>query len=271
MKTKHLIHRRLLSILLAAVLTVGCLPFITGSGESYADSMPAPNYNGRFEVYGTYFNYYPFALGGYNYNFGSFNQPYLYLEYSTNGKNWVRSSGYMQYDNVSTISNIGYKIGGLRPAKKYMTRIYYGDIYGNRLSPYRKSYTIMTGRTDKLPVMSVLCQAVNIKRHTQYRPGYYYWTGYHYIWMKPVKMTYYTYDVKVTVLLKKKPCTQGIWVNGRFLKGNKKWYSTVFRPAYNVSTSWPRGKVKYTVSVCSGQSKDYGGYGRITKATFKVR
>jgi len=237
-----------------------------------------PNYNGRFEVYQNYFNYYPF-------NFGSNLSGTLYMEYSSDGgRTWARS-GYMKANSIQLYIQQGYKIGGLRANTSYQTRIRYGEnvVYSTRAGGDGKTYffggpilgttTIKTGKSTKPAIKKVTAKAVNVKRRKSVRPGYYYWTGYHYIWMKPVKMRYYTYNVKVTVRLKKKPGTAGIWVNGRWLPGNKKKYTTKFKIPYpyNMSAKRPRGRVKYTVSVQTGQNKAYGGYSPTWKKRMKLK
>ena len=267
--------RRMLSLALALVLAIGIIPFMNTEAYAAEYRYGAPNYNGRFEVYSTFFNYGPFTIsGGNNPNiWTSFYSPKLYMEYSADGgKTWKRS-GYMQYNSVVSNYNQNYRIGGLRPNTYYKTRIYYGDDYGNPISPYRTTTTIKTGMAARPAIKKVTAKAVNVKFHRGTRPGYYYWTGYHYIWMRPVKMRYYTYNVKVTVQLKKKPGTAGIWVNGRWLPGNKKKYTTTFKipSPHNMSAKRPRGRVKYTVSVCTGQNKIYKGYSPTWRKRMKLK
>ena len=274
--------QRLMSLLLALILAIGIIPLM--SSETYATenySASQPDYNGRFEVYSNYFNYYPFTLTGNRYgaysNFMQNNIP-LYMEYSTDGKNWMRS-GYMVASTAGKLlPSVGYKIGGLKPNTSYQTRLYYGDYYGRRLSPYRNTGTIKTGKASKPAFKTITAKAVHVKYHKYTRPGYYYWTGYHYIWMKPVKMRYYTYDVKVTVKFKKKPGTAGIWVTGpwgekKWLAGNKKKYTTTFKGLYphNISVKKPRGRVKTTIKVQTGQSKAYGGYSPVKSKRVKLK
>ena len=268
--------RRMLSIALALVLACGIIPFMNTGANAYASSAPQPDYNGVFEVNSTYFNYYPFSLTGNRY--GAFNNIMqnnapLYMEYSSDGKTWTRS-GYMVASTAGPLlPSVGYKIGGLKPNTTYRTRIYYGDGYGNPISPYLNTTTIKTGMNKAPSIKKVTAKAVHVKFHKETRPGYYYWTGYHYIWMKPVKMRYYTYDVKVTVKLKRKPGTGGLFVNGRWLAGNKKTYTTTFKGVYphNISVKKPRGRVKYTVNVRSGQNASYKGYSPSVSKKMKLK
>ena len=274
MKKMHFTRRRLLSLLLAAVLAAGCMSFMTDTASAESTA-PKPDYNGRFEFYSRYFNYYPYSLTGNSYGVGlnAYKPPVpLYIEYSADGKNW-KQSGYMTVYMYETLVTKGFEIKGLKPGTRYRTRIYWGDYYGNRISPYRYTGTFRTGMKKKPAVRSVTSKAVNVRFHRTYRSGYYYWTGYHYVWIKGGIMEYYTYDVKVTVRLKKKPGTKGIYVNGRWLRGNKKKYTTTFRIAspYNISVKRPRGNVKYTVRIQSGQSSKWGGYSPTWKKTMKLK
>lgn len=273
MKKKHFTRRRIFSILLAAALAVGCLPLLGGSDAS-AETLPQPNYNGTFEVYDTFFNYAPFGGGTANnpWAWTKFYSPKVYMEYSADGVNWSRS-GYMQCESVSGPWAAKYRIGGLQPNTAYFTRIYYGDDKGNPISPRLTTSTIRTGMPWAPSIKKVTAKAVNVKYHRTTRPGYYYWTGYSYIWTRPVRMKYYTYNVKVTVELKKKPGTPGIFINGRWCPGNKKKYTAKFNIAYpyNMSVKNPRGRVKYTVEVKSGMDPTYGGYSPAWTKTKKLK
>lgn len=273
MKKKHTSRRRLITVLLAFVLVFSCLPFMTDKANAET-TLPQPNYNGVFKVYPTYFTYAPFGVGDLNnpWAWTRFHSPKLYMEYSTDGVHWKRS-GYMQCNSVSGPLAAKYRIGGLRPNTKYRTRIYYGDDSGSPVSPYRTTTTIVTGRNNRPAIRSVTAKAVNVRYHRTYRPGYYYWTGYHYVWIRGGIMKYYTYNVKVTVRLKKKPSTAGVWINGRWLRGDRTYYTTTFKIAspYNMSVKRPRGNIKYTVTVQSGRNKSYGGYSPAWKKTMKLK
>ena len=100
-------------------------------------------------------------------------------------------------------------------------------------------------------------------------PAYWYYVGgaafYHKAWTEK----YYTYKVKVTVKLKKKPGAAGIWINGKFVKGNKKKY-TVTLPGSSYSAKKPKGK-KFKVNVCSYKGKSYGGLSPLYKKTKKIK
>ena len=272
MKKKHNTRRRIVSALLSFALVLACLPFTAAEADAET-TLPQPNYDGVFEVHSTYFNYAPFGIGSLNnpWAWTRFYSPKVYMEYSADGVHWKRT-GYMQCESVSGPLAARYRIGGLKPNTVYRTRIYYGE-NGVPLSPYRTTPTIRTGMKKKPAIKKVTCKAVNVRYHKTYRSGYYYWTGYHYVWIRGGIMKYYTYNVKVTVKLKKKPGTKGIYVNGRWLRGNKKKYTTTFKIAspYNISVKHPRGRIKYTVNVQSGQSKNWGGYSPAWKKTMRLK
>ena len=235
-----------------------------------------PNYSGKFYyVYSKYFEFYPFDFGK--------NQAgeKLYMEYKIKGaKKWKRS-GYMQANAIKLYAEQGYTIKKLKPNKTYKIRLRYGryvtyskDIGGDGKSyffggPARNIKTIKTGNAKKPPIKSVKVKAVKVKKHKVKHPAYWYYIGgaafYHKAWTEK----YYTYKVKVTVKLKKKPGAAGLWINGKFVKGNKKKY-TVTLPGSSYSAKKPKGK-KFKVNVSSYKGKSYGGLSPLYKKTKKIK
>ena len=230
-----------------------------------------PGYKGKFDVYKSYFYYYPYNMALAN------QQGRLYMEYSSNkGKTWKRT-GYMTANAIKLYTQQSFKISGLKPNKTYKTRIRYGtyvtyskDILGDGKTyffggPVLNSGTIKTGKAKAPKIKSVSVKAVNVKYHKIRHYGRY--TG---VYLYTEK--FYTCRFRVTVQLKKKPGAKGIWLNGRFLKGNKLKYTTVFSPYPNYYFKRPpKGLKKYAVSVCSYNSKKYGGYSPLKKRKVKVR
>ena len=228
-----------------------------------------PNYSGKFYyVYSKYFEFYPFNFGK---NLGT---EKLYMEYKIKGtKKWKRT-GYMKANSIKLYMEQGYTIKKLKPNKTYQTRLRYGryvtyskDIGGDGKSyffggPVRNTKTIKTGNAKKPAIKSVKVKAVKVKKHKVKHYGYY--TG---VYLYTEK--YYTYKVKVTVKLKKKPGAAGIWINGKFVKGNKKKY-TVTLPGSSYSAKKPKGK-KFKVNVCSYKGKSYGGLSPLYKKTKKIK
>ncbi len=235
-----------------------------------------PNYSGKFYyVYSKYFEFYPFNFGK---NLGT---EKLYMEYKIKGtKKWKRT-GYMKANSIKLYMEQGYTIKKLKPNKTYQTRLRYGryvtyskDIGGDGKSyffggPVRNTKTIKTGNAKKPTIKSVKVKAVKVKKHKVKHPAYWYYVGgaafYHKAWTEK----YYTYKVKVTVKLKKKPGAAGLWINGKFVKGNKKKY-TVTLPGSSYSAKKPKGK-KFKVNICSYKGKSYGGLSPLYKKTNKIK
>ncbi len=223
-----------------------------------------PTYKGRYEVYSTYFDIYPFEMSA----FGLW-APRLYLEYSSDGgKTWMRS-GYMKPGGIKVATEEGYTISGLQPDTTYKTRLRYGETvtydYDGKdyvfFGPALSSYTITTGKPQAPRVKSIKVKATKIKYHKVKHYGYY--TG---VYLYTEK--YYTCKIKVTVKLKRKPGAKGLWISlnegfghTKFVRGNKKKYTATFTPNVNYWSKKPnKSGTKYTVTVSSGQSKSWGGY-----------
>ena len=256
-----------------------------------------PTYNGVFNVNSTNFNYYPYDLVS--------NQAGpLYMEYKpSNSSNWSRT-GRMVANQIKLKLDQGFNMRGFRANTVYNTRIRYGSYYtytrlnpadfGLTLAQFQKVFatnrtyladgnsyffggpvlnttTIKTGKATKPKIKSVKVKAIKIKYHKHRVPGHYEWTGYHYVWIGSFTERYYTCKYKVTIKLKKKPGTSGIWVNGKYLKGNKKTYKTTFTPYPNYFVKKPPKKLKYKVTIKSYQSKDYGGFSPAYSKTKKVK
>jgi len=218
-----------------------------------------PSYNGRFEVYSNYFVYYPYNMALEN------QEGKLYIEYSANGGKTWETFGYMQANMIKLYIEQAWKIVGLRPKTKYLTRIRYGvsvtyseASFGDGNSyifygPALNTTTIRTGAAKGPAIRSVTAKAVNVKYHQIRHYGRY--TGV-YLYTE----RFYTCRIKVTVKLKRKPGTNGLFINGAWLRGNKKTYSKVFSPYPNYYVKHPRGHYRYSVSIRSGQSGVWGGY-----------
>lgn len=188
------------------------------------------------------------------------------------------------------------QIKSLKPNKTYQARTYYrktvslqwkdtdGKIYtksflvSGRDAGRYKTVTIKTGKK-KLPIKSVSVKAVNVKKHVHLIPGTYVpYRG---------KETWYTYRLKVTVKMKKKPGVKGIYINGKKVKGNKKTYTVKFGKVNSIFTGKlvvkpfrkyfkhtiakiPRGS-KYTVMLYSYSNKTYKAYSPMQKRTPRLR
>ena len=243
-----------------------------------------PDYKGVFEVYSKYLVLNP-------YTFGSNQSHDLYLQYKIKGnKKWQRS-GAMESNLIQVPTEIAFKLSGLKANKKYKTRLRYGEYvtYSESIGGTGKSYLFLgpalstgikkTGKAKKPKIKSVKVKATHIKFHKHRVPGHYEWVGNSLIWFKGYTEKYYTCKVKVTIKLKKKPGAKGICVqvnngynNVKYLKGNKKTYTTTFNVYPNYFTKRPpKSMNKCKVKIWSYQSKTYGGYSPKAKRTKKVR
>ena len=230
-----------------------------------------PTYKGRFDVYQKYFYYYPYNMALAN------QQGKLYMEYKKAGSKTWKRTGYMTANAIKLYTSQNYTISGLKPNTKYNIRIRYGDyvtydtgIYGDGKSyffggPVLKCGTIKTGKAKAPNIKSINVKAVNVRYHKIRHYGAY--TG---VYLYTEK--FYTCRFKVTVRLKQKPGAKGLWINGKYVKGNKKVYSTVFSPYPNYYVKKPpRGLKKYSVSICSYQNKSYGGFSRLRTKKVKIK
>ena len=217
----------------------------------YFDSVPTYIYgkpsNGKslYTVYSKYWYYYSSS------NYYSYDDDCsLYMDYKlSSAKSWKTAGPMDTYTS--------YKKSGLKPARKYKTRTFYGkkitymgtDYFftGKQTNKTSGTLTLKTG-IKKVPLKSLTVKASNIRKHKVR----YYWYG-RYLYT----VTYYTYKLKATVTLKKKPKSKGLCFGYYKLKGNKKTYRKNL--GYFSTYSKPR-KVKYRVSLYTYQDNTYGGY-----------
>ena len=206
------------------------------------DYVPAYIYNspsnapGLYDVYHKKF-YYNNVNGRYAYDSSCSVQ----MQHRIRGKKkygkWI-SDGYMT-------NTINYVFPGLKPARKFQTRLYYCKKFTYKGQEYtftsgRSAVRTMKAGTKKMKVKSITVKAYNVKRHPRkliYRHWTSYWT---YVWRAKTIGYYYTYKLRATVRLKKKPGAKGIMINAYRLKGNKKVYTkklgkraTITKPGKN--------------------------------------
>ena len=244
----------------AATLSAGSSDSLSAAGAplkaqyynySIANSAPSAkptNNASRYEVYSTYL----FFTIGTDPNMINYKM-YMDIKPKKKKSKWQTFyfDGYMKT----------YTIKGLRPNTKYVARLYYG-LSTTVKGPNSKTITFKTGPNKKPAVKSVKVQAINLKKRYQRVYGYY--TG---VYMG--KRPYYTYKIRTTVTLKKKPNQKYIMINGKKFKGNKKQYTVTTKKLVQYYNS-PRGD-KYTVSVCTYHKKSWKGYSLLYQKTFRVR
>lgn len=270
--------KKLIPLLLAVVMAWSCIPFETfaaGSGnaqgyrledgtlapigtdeamqmvESAGDGTMVAGKTSRIsaaltlrmlETYPTYlfFNpvYAPLSSSGY------------YLFYSPDGNDW----------NYSFTWGSSIEVTGLKPDTEYTIRLFSGN-----LNVYFGETKVRTGKPIK--VKSVSVKAVKVKKKRERRRTPYLGLPLSGYW------TYYTYKVKITVKLKQKPGTPGIYINGIWKKGNKKKY-TVTLPGRFIwwSKKSPKGRAKVNVTVYSALDPNgYGGHSQLWSKTKKAK
>lgn len=263
------------ALVLAAILIVGVILLLPAGRAAYAAenadtqdgaavqsplmaeslisaSIPTPTgYNlSNFQVYSDYFEV--FVMTDYYltmYNMG--------IMYRPAGGEWSYGG------DVGAVSKA--TIGGLKPNTKYEVKFfYYQTSYysGTTMGIPSESVFFKTGPRKKPAIKSVKVKLINVKKHYQKVYGYY--TG---VYLG--KRAYYTYKIRTTVTLKKKPKTKYFNLNGKWYKGNKKKYTFTTGKKIWWYTS-PRGQ-KYTVSAYTAQSKVWGGYSLLYQKTKKAR
>lgn len=186
----------------------------------------------------------------------------LYLEYKKGSGKWSGPQGPMDASG-------SYKKKGLKANSKYSVRLYYGKVV-----EYNGTKYFFSGK-DRGKVSAVQKMKTAQKRKPAVRSittsgaKQYYrtWTLYYYIGGVPVARTYKVYytSFKATLKMKKKPGTAGIYLGNIAKKGNKKIYKANFTVSGKM-----KGK-KATFSVCTYQSKVYGGISPYYKKKVKIR
>ena len=234
------------------------------------DYVPTYIYNspsnapGLYDVYHKKF-YYNNVNGRYAYDSSCSVQ----MQHRIKGKKkygkWI-SDGYMT-------NTINYVFPGLKPARKFQTRLYYCKKFTYKGQEYtftsgRSAVRTMKAGTKKMKVKSITVKAYNVKRHPRkliYRHWTSYWT---YVWRVRTIGYYYTYKLRATVRLKKKPGAKGIMINAYRLKGNKKVYTKKLGKRATITKP---GKNKYIIYVTSYQNKKYGGWSPQIKKKCRIR
>lgn len=218
---------------------------VTLAAQSYSATAPAPsNSASMYEVYPTYLfiNAGPNACAYHD----------LYLAYRPKGGQWKVYGPMYSYND--------YTVKGLKPKTTYEAALCYFNIYTDELGGMSNSITFKTAPNKKPAVKSVKVKAIKLKKHWQKIYGYVIYLG---------KRAYYTYKIRTTVTLKKKPKAKYITINGKTFKAKKKRYTVTTKKLVRYYNS-PRGK-KYTVSVYTFQNKTWKGYSKLYQKKRKIK
>ncbi len=174
-----------------------------------------------------------------------------FLEYKKSGGKWSAPQGPFSYGDA--------KKKGLKSNTKYTTRTYYGAVVNynntNYLFTGKDRGLVSTARTMKTAMgKKPPVKSVSIKSKKQW--SYSYWVHYYnygvYAYSK--KYTVWQTKAKITVKMKKKPGTTGIYVGNIKMKGNKNSYSKT------VTLSGKQKGKRLKVCIQSYQHTVYGGF-----------
>ena len=205
----------------------------------------------------------------------------LHLEYRKKGaKSWKITTS--SIGNYSTA-----KISKLSPGKTYSVRTCYGKKQSYEYPASDGTYVtenyFFVGPRSKTvnlkiaakrpPVKNIIgkCrkQWCNKVRYNILGAGTWKWGyagyGYYRTIIGHRTVRYWYTKIKITVKMKKKPGTAGIYIGQHKKKGNKKQYTT------NFTLSGKKKGHKVVVSVQSYQSKIYGGYSPAVKKKVKIK
>ena len=290
--------RRIVSLLLALVIAITCIPFSVFAAKAGEDEtvternavksvetnvalnemqlgidetdpatgrQPLPKASlglQPFQVYSTYFDFAPINLTPYFYSAWV---NYCFLELSSN--NFATYTRYRnQYGSPFAYYSNQCSITGLTPNTDYQIRLRATDSSGSvKNGKVFYQITVHTGMPD-IQVKSVKLKAVKVKKHKERMRTPYLGLPLRGFWV------YYTYKLKVTVKLKKAPGTPGIFINGVWAGGNKKSYTVTFPTTlvWNSKKS-PKRRAGLTVAVYSGFDTNWGGYSPLWQKYMKAK
>ena len=251
--------RRMLTMMLCFVIAATFMPLlgddVHGVEKTYTSWGTPVNSKSAYNVYHNYFESYslntPQGIG--------FTIPDLYIQYRVNGGQWSSPQ------RMSITVPQKYVFKSLKANTIYQTKLYYGAWHSNG-NFYRSSdsgiVTFRTGKAKAPKIKKIKVKAVKVKKHKKKH----WYIG----WFTAFRTTtkYYTYKIKVTVTLKKKPGTKYIYINGKKFKGNKKKYT--FTTKKLSAYKKPKGK-KYIVYVYSSNDHRYSGLSPLYKKRVKIK
>lgn len=188
----------------------------------------------------------------------------VYYDYKKKGGSWKK--GYGPLSTNSSLRNIPSR--KLKPRKSYVVRAYFGwkgKVNGKPVfikGPVSKSKTVKTASNKKLSIKKVTTTKAKVK--------YWYTLTTYNSWGYMIsRRAIYLTSFKVTIRLKKKPGTTGIYLGNVRMKGNKKKYRSKTISLSGGKKEYKGKKIKG--SFYSYQSTSYGGYSPTVKKKFKIR
>lgn len=183
------------------------------------------------------------------------------------GNKWGGFFGPFTSYSGKKISNFEGKTK-LKPNTEYKIRVVYykNTKYGGKSYPFfgpvSNIVTFKTGKSKAPSIKSISAKCVSQKKKNLYSPGRWDAGG---VWHPPYHGTTWETKFKVTVKLKKKPGTKGVYIAGKKVKGNKKTYKVTI-----TSSGKLKGK-KIKVGVCSYNDNKVIAYSPEVKKSVKIK
>ena len=156
----------------------------------------------------------------------------------------------------------------LKPDTEYKIRIFYykNTTYGGKTYTFKSDFsnvvTFKTGKEKAPSIKSISAKCISQKKHAIGNSAYWDANGvFHPAYHAKIWQTKY----KVTVKLKKKPGTKGIYIGGKKVKGNKKTYTVTFTDSGKL-----KGK-KLKIGVLSYNDNEIGAYSPSVAKSVKIK
>ena len=198
---------------------------------------------------------------------------YIWLQlYDTKTGEWGDKYGpFDSYENLYTAyfkgnkSDGGTKIAANRTYKVrvlYRKEVKYNGTDWTLEGPASNVVTLKTGKSTKPAVKSMTAKATKVKKTKLITKAH--WDIYG-KWHPYSEETIWTTTYKITVKLKKKPGTKGMYVGGVKCKGNKLTYKATFTDSGKL-----KGK-KVKIGICTYNDDKVGGYGKPYSKKVKIK
>ena len=183
------------------------------------------------------------------------------------GKKWGGYFGPFKSYEIKKISNFegATKIKAnttYRARVCYAKNVQYGNDSYTIFGPYSNTVSIKTGKAEKPKIKSVKITKAKQQKKKLKSGGYWDAGG---VWHPRKYTTSWTTTYKVTVKLKKKPGTKGIYIGDKKLKGNKTSYTTT------ISQSGKMIGKKVKLEIYTYNDDKLGGYSPSVTKKVKIK
>ena len=184
-----------------------------------------------------------------------------------NGKKWGNVYGPFKSYTAQKISKFDNKTK-LKPNTKYKIRVFYyknvkygGESYSFK-GPFSKEITFKTGPAKAPAIKSITAKCISQKKNKIGNSAYWDANG---VFHPSYSGTIWKTKYKVTVKLKKKPGTKGIYIGDKKVKGNKTTYTVTITDVGKLKGK----KVKF--GICSYNDDKVGSYSPTVKKSVKIK